>query len=142
MFSRIDSSGDPKNAERPGFIDTIAAATSLNEDDNGKIFALNAAAGAEIGLPAVADIEAGWGVRFYTAAAFATTDWTIVSATNVIQGHALVDGAHVAGIDENTISFVATAESVGDFVDVFFDGTNFIAFGSGVTSGSITFTAP
>lgn len=142
MYTRTDSNGNPKSAERPIYIESLTDATTLTAEDGDKVFALNAAAGAAISLPAVADIESGWGIKVYTALAFATTDWTIVSATNVIQGSAVVAGAHVPAVNENTVSFVATAESIGDYVDIFFDGTNFIASGSGVTAGSITFTAP
>lgn len=118
--------------------DVIAAARTLTAADSGSKFALTAAAGAAVTLPAV---SAGLNYSFAVGSAFATTDWTIVSTTNVIQGNALVAGAHVAGADENTISFVASAESVGDWVYLWSDGTNWYASGSGVTTGSITFTA-
>jgi len=120
-------------------VETIAAAQTLTASDSYKTFVLSAAAGAAVTLPA---LYSGLKMRFVVGAAFATTDWTIVSSTNVIQGNVLVAGAHVAGADENTISFVATAESVGDYVDLVCDGTNWYASGSGVTTGSITFTAP
>lgn len=139
---RTDVSGDVKQSLRPESIETVDAALSLTALDNGKVLSLDAAAGAAVSLPAVADIESGWSVKAQVGSAFATTDWTIVAATDVIQGHAIVAGAHVAAADENTISFVASAESIGDFVDIVFDGTNFIVFGSAVTSGAITFTAP
>ena len=141
-FERIDENGNPKRADRVLFVETVAVATSLTADDTDKTLLLNAAAGAAIALPAVADIESGWNVKAKVAAAFATTNWTLVAATNVIQCHALVADAHVAASNENTISFVATADSIGDFVDILFDGTNFLVFGSAVTTGAITFTAP
>jgi hypothetical protein len=72
---------------------------------------------------------------------FATTDWTVKAATNVIEGSVLVNGAHVAGVDENTISFVASAESIGDFAELVCDGTNWYVNGSGVSAGAITLTA-
>lgn len=121
-------------------VSTIDAAATLTPANSGATYILSAAAGAAIALPT--DLESGVQFRFVVGSAFATTDWTIVSATDVIQGNVLVAGAHVAGSDENTISFVASAESIGDYVDVFCDGTNWYASGSGVTSGSITFTAP
>jgi len=36
---------------------------------------------------------------------------------------------------------VATAETVGDYVEVYSDGTNFYAYGIGAAAGAITFTA-
>ena len=120
-------------------VKTATAAATLTPANSGTTYILDAAAGAEIALPS--DLESGVQFRFIVGSAFATTDWTIISSTNIIQGNVLVAGAHVAGSDENTISFVASAESVGDYVDVVCDGTNYYVSGSGVTSGSITLTA-
>lgn len=122
-----------------GVVKTIDAASTLTAADSGKTLILSAAAGAAITLPA---LESGVNFKFIVGLAFATTNWTIVSSTNVIQGSALVAGAHVAAVTENTISFVSTAESLGDWVKLVSDGTNWYANGSGVTAGSITFTAP
>ena len=118
--------------------DVIAAVTTLTAATSGTSYDLTAAAGAAVTLPA---LEAGLNFRFVVGSAFATTNWTVVSTTNVINGNALVAGAHVAGASENTISFVASAESVGDWVDLYCNGTLWFAKGSGVTTGSITFTA-
>jgi len=142
MFTRTDSNGNPKRADNDAFVKVIAADITLTADDTDKVLELNNATGEVVTLPAVADIKLGWNVKVVVGATFATDNWTLVSATNVIQGHAIVHGSHVAASNDNTISFVASAESIGDFVDIIFDGTNFIVFGSGVTSGSITFTAP
>jgi hypothetical protein len=118
-------------------IEEITEAVTLTSDDSGKVFILNAAAGVEVALPAIA---AGLKFKFILGAAFITTDWTILSATDVTQGNVLVAGAHVAGSDENTVSFVASAESIGDYVEYVSDGTNWYVSGSGVTAGSITLT--
>ena len=142
QFDKIGSDGEslslPNNGQGKVTID-VTGALALDFSDSGKSLILKAAAGAEITLPAVAT-SLGFKARFVTGLAFATTDWTIVSATNVIQGGVIVAGAHVAESGENTISFVATAESLGDYVDVECDGTNFYVSGSGVTTGSITLT--
>lgn len=120
-------------------VETIAAATTLTAEDSGKEFILSAAAGAAISLPSPI---AGWKAKFRVGSAFATTNWTIVAATNVIQGYAAVNYATVAAADENTISFVATAETIGDWVELVCDGTDFHVFGVGNSAGAITFTAP
>lgn len=120
-------------------IETLTVATTLTAADSGKVFILGAAIGAAITLPGVA--MAGFKAKFITGLAFATTDWTIVAATNVIQGSVIVNSTHVAGSNENTISFVASAESLGDWVEIVSDGTNWYVNGSGVTTGSITLTA-
>jgi len=120
-------------------VETIAVATTLTAADSGKEFLLTAAAGAAITLPAV---MAGWNAKFRVNLAFITTDWTIVSATDVIEGYASVNYATVVAANENTISFVATAETIGDWVEIVCDGTSFNVYGVGNSTGAITFTAP
>lgn len=120
-------------------IETLTEAITLTAKDSGKTFILGAATGAVITLPGVA--LAGFKAKFITGLAFATTSWTIVAATNVIQGSVIVNSTHVAGSNENTISFVHSAESLGDWVEIESDGTNWYVNGSGVSAGSITLTA-
>ena len=120
-------------------VDTIAAARVLTESDSGKEFTLSATAGAQVTLPAVA--KKGFKAKFTVGAAFATTNWTIKSLTNIIQGSADVNSTLVSGANENTISFVATAETIGDFIEIYSDGTNFYAYGIAAAAGGITFTA-
>lgn len=117
----------------------ITAAVTLTAADSGKEFSLNAAAGVAVTLPAVA---AGLKYKFRVAAAFATTNFTVVSATDVIQGGAFVNSVFTPAANENTISFVASAESVGDYITLVCDGTNWYAEGVGASAASITFTAP
>lgn len=121
-------------------VETIAVATTLTAKDSGKVFILKASAGAQITLPAVAT-SAGLRFKFIVGQLFATTDWTVKALSNAIEGSVLVNGAHVAGVDENTISFVASAEAIGDFAELVCDGTNWYVNGSGVAAGSITLTA-
>lgn len=121
-------------------VEAVTGAVTLTAEDSGKVLILKAAAGAQITLPAVAT-SSGLRFKFVVGLAFATTDWTVLAASNVIQGSVLVNGAHVAGSNENTISFVASAESVGDFAELVCDGTNWYVNGSGVSAGSITLTA-
>lgn len=119
---------------------TPTAALTLTSADDGAYVFLNAATGFAVTLPAPA---AALNFRFTVAAAFATTNFTVVSASgaDIIQGGATVAGADVPAADEDTISFVATAETKGDFVEVWSDGTSWFVNGRGTTSGSITFTA-
>lgn len=118
---------------------TPTAAGALTALQSGSDVMLNAAAGFAITLPAVA---AGLNFRFVVAAAFATTNFTVITPAlaDIIQGGATVAGADVPAADEDTISFVASAELKGDFVDVWSDGTSWFVNGRGTTSGSITFT--
>jgi hypothetical protein len=117
----------------------ISAATTLTAADSGKHFSLNAAAGAQITLPAVAT-SAGLNFRFTVQALFATTAWTIKAATNVIQGGVIVNSTNVPGADENTITFSASADTIGDFVQLNCDGVNWYVSGVGTSAGAITLT--
>jgi hypothetical protein len=121
-------------------IKTITAATTLTDSDSGKVIILNAAAGKVVTLPSVA--VAGFNVKIIVGAAFATTNFTVVALTNKIQGGVIVNSTYVPAVDENTISFVASAETVGDFAELVSDGTNWLLTGVGALAGSITVTAP
>jgi len=123
-----------------GLVETLTGATTLTAEDSDKSFYLNAAAGAQITLPAVAT-SAGFRYRFTVAALFATTAWTIKAATNKIQGGVIVNSVNVPGADENTITFAHAADTIGDFVELNCDGTNWYVFGLGTTAGAITLTA-
>ena len=123
-----------------GLVETLTAATTLTAEDSDKSFYLNAAAGAQITLPAVAT-SAGFRYRFTVAALFATTAWTIKAATSKIQGGVIVNSVNVPGADENTITFAHAADTIGDFVELNCDGTNWYVFGLGTTAGAITLTA-
>lgn len=135
---KTDSNGNQSFLSTADNIVDITTATTLTIADSGKICILKAAAGAAITLPAV---TAGkWGFRFVTGLAFASTAWTVVSTTAVIQGGAIVNSTFVPAANENTITFVATAETLGDYIEVFSDGTNIYVNGVATATGAITFT--
>lgn len=115
------------------------ATTTLTKADSGKTIMLAAAAGFAINLPAP---QAGLKFRFVVGLAFATTNFTVVAPSNVIQGGADVNSTFVPAANENTISFVASAETLGDYIELVSDGTNYYANGVGTAAGAITFTAP
>jgi len=117
----------------------ISSATTLSAADSGKLFYLNAAAGAQITLPAVAT-SAGLNFSFTVQALFATTSWTILAASSVIQGGAIVNSVNVPSANRNTITFAAAADTIGDFVALNCDGVNWYVSGVGTTAGAITFT--
>ena len=57
-------------------VEVVTAAKTLTADVSGNTLVLNAAAGAELTLPAVATSE-GFHLKVIVGAAFATTAWTI-----------------------------------------------------------------
>lgn len=118
-------------------IEVVTEAKTLTVEDSGKEFALTAAAGAAITLPAVSK---GLNYKFRTGINFATTAWTIVSASQVIQGTVLVNGASVLGANEDTITLAHAADTVGDWVSVVSDGTNWYVDGVASAASGVTLT--
>lgn len=133
----VSISNDPQR--QLNVVETITGAITLNAEDSSKVFILNAAAGAQITLPAVAD-AAGQNYRFIVGALFATTAWTIRAASAVIQGGAIVNSVLVSSANRNLITFAHAADTVGDYVDLVCDGTNWYVNGIGTAAGAITFT--
>jgi hypothetical protein len=121
-------------------VETVAAADTLVAADSGKSFVLNAAAGVTVTLPAVAS-SAGFKARFTVGAAFATTNFIIASAEGTnMEGSVIVAGAVVTVAAASQMNFVATAENIGDFIEVWSDGTSWFVFGNALTAASLTAT--
>ena len=129
-------------AQGTGSVEIVAAAKTLVAADNGKVFVMDAAAGATITLPALVN---GLRFRFVVGATFATTNWIIDSAEgDNINGILVVNGASVAAVGEDQINFVATAEAIGDWIELIADSNNsqWLVTGVGAGAGSITATDP
>lgn len=136
---KASANGDVSKLSTAENVVIIDNARTLTKADSGKVFILKAAAGVAVTLPTPI---AGFKAKFVVGLAFATTNFTIVATSNVIQGGADVNSTFVPAANENTISFVASAETLGDYVEITSDGTNFYVNGVGTTAGAITFTAP
>tara|TARA_R100000231_G_scaffold129264_1_gene100567 strand:+ start:259 stop:678 length:420 start_codon:yes stop_codon:yes gene_type:complete len=121
-------------------VDAVSAAVTLTSADSGKWYELTSTTGVTVTLPAV---ESGLHFRFVVANAFDTSNYIIDSAEgDNIDGILVVNGASVAASGEDQINFVASAESVGDFIDIWSDGSKWYVWGIGNASGSITATDP
>ncbi len=126
-------------------VEVLSAAATLTGEDNGKTFILDAAAGATITLPA---LDYNLRFKFVVGAAFATTNWIIDSAEgDNINGIISDMGATVAGVPaagEDQINFVASAETVGDWVELVSDYANsqWLVSGACSANGGITATDP
>ena len=118
-------------------MDSLTADTTLTAADSGKTIILDAI-GEAITLPAPTE---GVNFKFICGATTATSNWTIVSSTDVIYGSAQVAGAVVAGSAENTVNLVIAKFIPGDWVSLISDGTNWYAEASIVTEDGLTFTA-
>lgn len=134
---KTEANGDLSKLSEANNVQTVSAARTFTAADSGGVFSLSAAAGAALVLPAVGS---KWNLKFITGLAFATTNWTLTAPTAVIQGGADVNSTFVPAAAENTITFVATAETLGDFVYLESDGTNIYVSGCAAAAGAITFT--
>ena len=128
-----------------GSVEKIVAATTLTAEDSGKVLILDATDGATITLPA---IKAGMRFKFVVGSTFANTNWIVDSAEgDNINGIISDMGSTVAGVPaagEDQINFVASAETVGDWIELIADDYNSQWFVSGACSanGGITATDP
>lgn len=126
-------------------VEVISAAQTLTKGDSGKVFILDAAAGATVTLPALAE---GLKFKFIVGAAFATSNWVIASSEgNNINGIIADMGATVAGVPasgEDQINFVNSAETIGDYVEFVCDYSNsqWLVSGACAANGGITATNP
>lgn len=147
MFTKIDENLEPvQGGKYPLNVETISADTTLTRDDDGKVFILDNETGETITLPAI-----GSGVKrlkFIVGAAFATDNWIIDSAEGDNMNGIIADmGSTVAGVPvgaEDQINFVASAETIGDWVELIADEGNsqWLVTGMCTANGGITATDP
>ena len=126
-----------------GSFESITAAKTLDKEDNGKTFVLNAAAGVAITLPSVATMGAGWRCKFIVGTAFATSDWVVTATAAIMRGginelevDTADDGPSTTG--GTTITFELGFETVGDYVNLECDGTNIYINGQTALDGGIS----
>jgi hypothetical protein len=128
--------GDATNGLR-GYVSTSApnGDTTLTSAACGTVQFIGAA-GDDFTLPAPAN---GCRVRFIVDSAFASTSMTIVtnSSANVIQGSIDVNSTRAACASSDTVTFLHSAETVGDWVEVVSDGTSWFINGVGVLASSV-----
>ncbi len=119
---------------------TVTAAKTLVANDNGLTLMLNNAAGVTITLP---EHKAGLRFKFIVGAAFATTNFVVIAPTaglDTLEGSLIVAGAAVTVALADQINFVASAENVGDFAELFSDGATWHVFGCALLTGGMTAT--
>lgn len=120
-------------------VEVVAATNVITAAESGTTFVLSSATEFVSTLPAPA---AGLNYKFIVGAAPSGASYTVVTASNatIIQGLVVVNGATVAGANEDTITFADGAAAVGDWVEVISDGTNWYVSGQGAGAGAITLT--
>jgi len=132
-------------ADRDVKTEVLSAAATLDVTDTGKVFILDAATGKTVTLPSLAY---GLNFKFVVGAAFATDNWIVKSAEgDNINGSIADMGTTVAVVvagAEDQINFVASAETIGDYIEVIADEANsqWIVTGMCAANGGITATDP
>lgn len=124
---------------------SATGALTLFTRNSGTEYLLNAAAGATITLPAV---EAGLYFKFTVNTAFATTNWVVASSEGDNIDGIIADmgstPAVVVASGEDQINFVASAETIGDYIELRPNAglTGWIVNGVCGANGGITATDP
>tara|TARA_R100001015_G_C4613754_1_gene169465 strand:- start:381 stop:791 length:411 start_codon:yes stop_codon:yes gene_type:complete len=117
--------------------EAITVGSSLTSADSGKVFKVSGSGGT-VTLPAP---KAGFNARFVTTGAMDTANTVIAGGTaDKMEGSLIVAGAVVDVDAADQINFVHGSSNLGDFVDIWSDGTNYYVFGNALTSGGITAT--
>jgi hypothetical protein len=115
-------------------IATSATDYTLTASQSGSIVQLGSA-GLDVTTPAVA--SAGTWYRFVVSASVATTNMTIVAGTaDTIEGSLIVAGAVVDCNASDLITIVIDGENVGDYVELYSDGTSWLIGSSGALTAS------
>ena len=114
----------------------VSATGSLNLSDSGKIFKISGT-GYTITLPAP---SAGWKAKFIVVAAFSTDFVVQTPADNrdIINGGVIVNGAIVEADAVDRVTFEDDAESIGDYIEIHSDGTNYFIQGNCNAASSIS----
>lgn len=117
-----------------------SADTTLTVAQSGAIVQMGVA-GLDVTLPA-ATASAGVEYRFVVSAAVATTNMTIIGdAADLIEGTLIVAGAVVDCDATDVLNFVIDGENIGDYVELYSDGTKWMIGDSGVlTAAKLTCT--
>ena len=114
----------------------VSSSSALSLADSGKVFKISGT-GYTVTLPAP---TAGWKAKFIVSGAF-STDFVVQSPADnrdTINGGVIVNGAIVEADAVDRVTFEDDAESIGDFIEIHSDGTNYFLFGNGNAASSIT----
>lgn len=112
-----------------------AGDVTLTTAHSGAIIAM-ATAGQDVTLPA-ASAAIGAHYTFVVTAAVGTTNMTIVAdPADTFEGSLIVAGAVVTCDAGDLLTFVIDGENIGDYVEVYSDGTSWLVGDSGVLTAS------
>ena len=126
-------------ASRKDF-EEVTVANTITFDECGTTYILNSATEFASTLPAP---EMGCSFRFIVKAAPVGAAYTVVTSggSNLIDGSLTVDGAAVPCVDEDTVTFTASAAVSGDQIEVYSDGTSWFVQGVGEAATALACSA-
>jgi hypothetical protein len=127
-------------------VESITASKSLVAADCGSLLMLNAAAGLTVTLPSIADAGKGWWCKFIVATNCTSNTYVITEKTSA-DTDVIIGGVNELEVDTSddgpsstgctTITFANALDTVGDWVEINCDGTNFYVTGQTKLDGSI-----
>ena len=121
----------------------VSAAKTLSADDSGKVFGLDQDAAYSITLPKAADAGAGWNAKFILVdegsnavkvIPDSSEDTLIGMITTAADGTA--SASSETGVDE--LVWVASTAKLGDWAELFCDGSNYYVCGQQHDADHIT----
>lgn len=117
--------------------EAISVGSTLTAADSGKVFKVSGSGGT-VTLPAPTE---GWNARFVTTGAMDTANTVIAGGTaDKMEGSLIVAGAVVDVDAADQINFVHGSSNLGDYIDVWSDGSNYYVSGNALSSGALTAT--
>ena len=120
-----------------GRIKELSAATTLTKDDAGSLIALTGIVGYAVTLPTAAKASGGT-YRFVVQDLFATTDWVITSPAANMYGMVMELSSIQAVAGATTLNLELGTDTIGDWIEVTSDGTNWYVSGHCAQAASIT----
>ena len=128
-------------------VESLTASKSLEAHDCGSLMMFNAAAGLTVTLPPVSKAGPGWWCRFIVATN-CSSNTLVITEDTTFDTDVLIGGINELEVDTSddgpsstgctTITFANTLDTVGDFVEIACDGTNYYFFGQTKLDGAIT----
>lgn len=117
--------------------EAVSVGGSLTMADSGKTI-LVSGTGGTVTLPAP---TAGFNIKFVTSGALSSANTVIAGGTaDKMEGSMIVAGAVVDVDAADQINFVHGSANIGDFIDIWSDGTSYFVFGNALNSGGLTAT--
>ena len=131
-------------------VEDLTTAKTIDQYDTGKCFTLGNASGLTVSLPNVADVPSGFFVRFIVKIANTGSDTYLVYVTDgdgdILHGvvisaeDAQGSGDSSSGAGTDVVTFVGGKAQIGDYLDLWTDGTYWYATAVVTQQDAVTYT--